>query len=162
MTEIATNKKQKRLLFSVGLFNQFISLKCKYCSLTETHIPHCFWIGLKKKKKSKTLINQCLFTQNARKTVTVVVQQAMNSQDLPAKDAPLTVNEQVTLTCLLKSTREPPTSHCKPMLPSSSLLPFVSMCNILHHNRVIYCHALRTFESPNNTCRSMLVRVTDL
>lgn len=23
----------------------------------------------------------------------------MNSQDLPAKDAPLTVNEQVTLTC---------------------------------------------------------------
>ncbi|XP_045911301.1 POU domain, class 6, transcription factor 1 isoform X4 [Micropterus dolomieu] len=33
--------------------------------------------------------------KNARKTETVVVQPAMNSQDLPAKDAPLTVNEQV-------------------------------------------------------------------
>ncbi|GLD50329.1 POU domain, class 6, transcription factor 1 isoform X3 [Lates japonicus] len=36
-----------------------------------------------------------LYLVNARKTVTVVVQRAMNSQDLPAKDAPLTVNEQV-------------------------------------------------------------------
>lgn len=49
-----------------------------------------------------------LLTQNARKTVIVVVQQAMNSQDLPAKDAPLTVNEQVTLMCLLGSSRPPP------------------------------------------------------
>lgn len=32
----------------------------------------------------------------------VVVQRAMNSQDLPAKGAPLTVNEQVTLTCILR------------------------------------------------------------
>ncbi|XP_040917042.1 POU domain, class 6, transcription factor 1 isoform X1 [Toxotes jaculatrix] len=43
----------------------------------------------------KSLLNLSLFAQNARKTVTVVVQRAMNSQDLPAKDAPLTVNEQV-------------------------------------------------------------------
>lgn len=48
-----------------------------------------------------------LLTQNARKTVIVVVQQAMNSQDLPAKDAPLTVNEQVTLMCLLGSSGPP-------------------------------------------------------
>lgn len=38
----------------------------------------------------------------------VVVQQAMNSQDLPAKDAPLTVNEQVTLMCLLGRSGPPP------------------------------------------------------
>lgn len=49
-----------------------------------------------------------LLTQNARKTVIVVVQQAMNSQDLPAKDAPLTVNEQVTLMCLLGRSGPPP------------------------------------------------------
>lgn len=52
-----------------------------------------------------------LFTQNARKTVIVVVQQAMNSQDLPAKDAPLTVNEQVTLMCLLGAVDPPSPSY---------------------------------------------------
>lgn len=37
----------------------------------------------------------------------MAVQRAMNSQDLPAKDAPLTVNEQVTLTCLLNYSEGP-------------------------------------------------------
>lgn len=31
----------------------------------------------------------------------------MNSQDPPAKDAPLTVNEQVTLTCLFRHDEQP-------------------------------------------------------
>lgn len=48
----------------------------------------------------------------------VVVQQAMNSQDLPAKDAPLTVNEQVTLMCLLGS-GGPPSPPSQPTLAVS-------------------------------------------
>lgn len=46
----------------------------------------------------KQLVESVFVCQNARRTVTVVLQPAMNSQDLPAKGAPLTVNEQVTLT----------------------------------------------------------------
>lgn len=45
-------------------------------------------------------------SQNAWRSASAVVEPAMNSQDLPAKDAPLTVNEQVTLGCRVKHTGE--------------------------------------------------------
>ena len=96
-------------------------------------------------QKEKTLLTTALIlclcvAQDARTAVTVVEQRAMNSQDLPAKDAPLTVNEQVTLSRLSGETPH----AAEPLVynRTSSTCPLLSSSHVStpHHNRMINLH----------------------
>lgn len=84
----------------------------------------------------------------------VVVQRAMNSQDLPAKGAPLTVNEQVRVTCLviIFPSQCGHTELSQTLITCAvfkffccSLLVSFTTCNIPYHSGTITFHTTQQF-----------------